>query len=152
MKHAGALAISLFVAACTAPASGPATSAASATSTLAPAATLLVRGTQAFACRDVSGPGGGLLFDRDYIGEAKVLEILGPNDVAVRTAIPLNILIHATSDTKFTPSTVTSLSGLGLEPNKTVLLVSVCARSYDSERTVGAFTGFYFVAEVSKQQ
>ncbi len=151
MKLIGILVTISFVACACAPAAAPASS-APLTPTLAPAGTLLVRGTSAFACRDVTGTGGGILLDHDYIGEAKVLEILGPSDLAVRTAIPLNILIHATSDTKFTPATAKSFADLGLEVNKTVLLVAVCAKAYDVAREVGSFKGFYSVAEVSKEQ
>lgn len=143
MKLLAALAACLIVVACGATAPGPTPS-----RTRPPVPSPTYSGN-AYACRNFDGPGGGLLLNRDYIGEAKVLQVLGPNDLAVRTNIPLNILIHATTDTKFTPDSARSFADLGVKEG-TLLLISVCSRVFDSDRSIGEFKGFYFVAEVTK--
>ncbi len=115
-----------------------------------PVGTTTFRGTQAYACRDASGPGGGLLLEKDYIGEAKVLQVLGPTDLAVRTGIPLNILIRTTPETRFTPDTAKSFTDLGVKEGS-VLIITVCWKQFDAQRTVGDFKGMYSVVDVTKE-
>ncbi len=140
MRALGLLLVLLVVGACSPSGLGPA----------APRqqSPLVVRSSGAYACRDADGPGGGVLFGRDYVGEVKVLEALGPMDLVVRTEIPVNVPIQATERTRFTPSSARSFEDLGVKAGA-VLVVAICARAYDADRVVGKFKGFYFVAEVS---